>query len=1259
MNPARLRHRLGRLLQPAKPRRRPPGRPVVERLEGRALLAAVPQLIANMNDAPAWSSQDRPEFTSVGEVAYFAADDPVAGRELWVTDGTAAGTRLLADLVPGISGSNPQSLVPFRGGLAFVARDASGDWKVWTTDGTAANTKPLTAALGQEYYTPPGQLTVAGDTLFFRGSQRDIWAALWRSDGTAAGTTRVTDFAVDRLTAVGDTLFFTAYTDSTGSGELWRSDGTPGGTVLVKDINPGDSGSNADQLTAAGNKLYFTADDGVHGRALWVSDGTSFGTQLVVAEDFGPSSSGQSQLAALGNSVIFTLRQGDQINVYANGGSPASTRLLHSFSDPDRSTRLGFMTEANGSLYFTEDAGNKTQVWRTDGTSAGTNTPGPFTWHASADSTTKGFGRLGDGFYFILANDANFDSTYLYLYNPTTSRFTSAVDLDHQEVGWSGVVGKRVIYLQVKEGEGPALWSSDGTAAGTRLIQRFGRGDGSLIDRSAWGPPFVPQGDDVLFVAENGSTNFRVPWRTDGTPAGTVPLQNPASPDAYAYVDRLVSFGGLAYFDSREPSTGRELWVTDGTVAGTHPFLDLVPGPESSGAWPLAVLGDLLLFTAYDGVSSIGLWRTDGTAAGTTMLAAFPSTPTGSFVRPRMAVAGDSLYFVLNGDFEQGDLLWKTDGTAAGTGMVADVRPGPESAFIESMVAAGDRLYFSTDDGIHGLELWTSDGTAEGTHLVTDLNPGPEYAGVWSMAALGDLLYFAGWDGVHSGLWRTDGTAEGTTLVYAGPDGKGFITSNLFAMGDRLYFGGSDSTDGHELWTSDGTAGGTHLVKNIEPGSEGSSPESFTSLDGILYFVARNARRGRELWRSDGTEAGTWLVADIFPGVDESAPAGLTAHAGALYFTADDGRHGREPWVFVPDGPAPARPAADLDGDRRGDLVTYRPDTSEFFVRYADGRTERIAFGPGSAYTGASTPPVGVATDVDLDGKTDLTVYRPDTSEFFVRYADGRTERIAFGPGSAYTGAAVPPAPIVADIDFSGAAEMVVYRPDTSEFFVRYADGRAERIAFGPGSAYTGAATPPVGLAADLDGDGAAELVVYRPDTSEFFIRHGDGRAERISFGPGSLWTGAGVPPVPSASDLDGDGRADLVVYRPDTSEFFVRYADGRTERVAFGPGSAYTGAAVPPLPVVNDLDGDGTAELIAYRPDTSEFFARYAGGRTERIAFGPGSAYTGAAVPPSPLPSSVSAWSLLVPLDDDLLLAALGGSGRRNSRAFLAGGSR
>ena len=120
--------------------------------------------------------------------------------------------------------------------------------------------------------------------------------------------------------------------------------------------------------------------------------------------------------------------------------------------------------------------------------------------------------------------------------------------------------------------------------------------------------------------------------------------------------------------------------------------------------------------------------------------------------------------------------------------------------------------------------------------------------------------------------------------------------TSLTAVGSTLYFAAEDGTSGRELWKTDGTEAGTVRVRDIEPGSAGSSPNGFTPIGSMLYFTALDVATGRELWRSDGTESGTTLVRDVWEANESSAPWHLTAVGDSLFFTANDGVSGRELW---------------------------------------------------------------------------------------------------------------------------------------------------------------------------------------------------------------------------------------------------------------------------------------------------------------------------------------------------------------------------
>src|SRR3954447_14710878 len=97
-------------------------------------------------------------------------------------------------------------------------------------------------------------------------------------------------------------------------------------------------------------------------------------------------------------------------------------------------------------------------------------------------------------------------------------------------------------------------------------------------------------------------------------------------------------------------------------------------------------------------------------------------------------------------------------------------------------------------------------------------------------------------------------------LKNVNPGTLGSSPGQITAVGDTIFFAARDNDHGRELWKSDGTAAGTALVKDVRAGAGGSYPEYLTEFQGKLYFVANNGTNGRELWKSDGTAAGTTLV---------------------------------------------------------------------------------------------------------------------------------------------------------------------------------------------------------------------------------------------------------------------------------------------------------------------------------------------------------------------------------------------------------------
>ncbi|EAY26097.1 Ig-like domain-containing protein [Microscilla marina] len=253
-------------------------------------------------------------LTNINGTLFFTADADFDGggssinRELWVSDGTDAGTMMVLDINPGGS-SNPSNLVEKDGLCYFLADDGAGT-ALWKSDGTPGNTSKITFPSGTTVDANAG-LVNSNNILFFAASDATDGTELWISpDGTTVG--RLKDIFPGTSSSnptgfvdVGGICYFSAAGETTGA-ELWKSNGTAPGTVLVKDIQPGSFPSAPQDLTAVRglvngatkSVLYFTAFRGDTGRELFKSDGTDAGTVLV--KDVNPlTASGAAKITGL------------------------------------------------------------------------------------------------------------------------------------------------------------------------------------------------------------------------------------------------------------------------------------------------------------------------------------------------------------------------------------------------------------------------------------------------------------------------------------------------------------------------------------------------------------------------------------------------------------------------------------------------------------------------------------------------------------------------------------------------------------------------------------------------------------------------------------------------------------------------------------------------------------------------------------------------------------------------------------------------
>jgi ELWxxDGT repeat protein len=424
-------------------------------------------------------------------------------------------------------------------------------------------------------------------------------------------------------------------------------------TYLVRDIQPGSSGSDPQELERVNGMLFFSADDGANGRGLWKSDATPEGTVLV--KEIWP--------ADLTNvdGVLYFGRGGGEL--WKSDGTEAGTVLVKDIrpDDPNGSGPEDFVALNGVVLFRADDGTHGYELWKSDGTEQGT-------------ELVKDIRDI-----------------------PLPGSSSNPTDLNN-------VNG--TVFFTADEGiHGPELWRSDGTEQGTMLVKDIWPG----LDGSEEGEHAVTDVNGIIFLSANDGMHGKELWKSDGTEAGTVLLKDiwpgsMGSPSSFvAHETRRV--GGTLFFGADDGTVGGELWKTDGTEPGTVLVKDIRPGPIGSNPEQLERVNGTLFFSADDGVNGRELWRSDGTEAGTLLVKdIWPGAGSSS---PEPTDVDGLLYFTAD-DGRAGRELWRSDGTPGGTLLAADIRPGPPGSFPFLGTNVNGTLFFSAEDGAHGRELWAT-----------------------------------------------------------------------------------------------------------------------------------------------------------------------------------------------------------------------------------------------------------------------------------------------------------------------------------------------------------------------------------------------------------------------------------------------------------------------------------------------------------------------------------------------------------------------
>ena len=722
-----------------------------------------------VKDIRPYDSSHPTNFVALGKKLLFTANDGVHGTELWTSDGTAAGTRILKDIAPGEGCTEISDFTTVGTELYFIAH-ADNQARIWKTDGTPANTRPL----GSKRFHSPTGLTILGKLLFFTAIEfsTEKWK-LWKSDGTAAGTGKVLnmslgDWDAPEVMRTGSRVVFTV-TSAWSHIELWSTNGTAEKTVKICDADFLRSFGNYTAPGESKPSLYFSGLDSAHGVELWKSDGTAKGTGLFKDLSPGSGHSFPGSFTVVRDRMFFSAAQnGEEGNIlWVSKGTAKSTKPIKKFA-----RQISPQSEFGDLLLFKADDGiSGTEIWKSNGSATGTV---PLTdFMGTGDSSYFSFERVDGNKLRFWANTGD---SYLEILHETdgTAAGTKAFPHLRGDCVAGGTIFFQGIHKISDYNWDFELYKSDGTEAGTKMVKNI------LAGGSSYPADFNALGNIVCFTADDG-VNGRELWRSDGQAVGTFMLKDlvPGLPGSTP--GNFIRVGNILYFMLPSAEYPRQLWRTDGTASGTFMLV------ESEYLQDLTAFGDTLFFTIKSEYwAGRVLWRSDGSLEGTFRIDTAPVDT--------IPISGGLYYFLRSAESGAAVDLWRSDGTAAGTYKVSR-QSGSLSDRTPGVVLVGSRVSFwITKDNRN--ELWLSDGTGLGTTKVGAM--GDQISGIYSQVVAGNTLFFLTSEShKNHKLWKSDGTPQGTGPVLCNIPWDYY--SSLWVAGNNLYFPFKSEKYGTEL----------------------------------------------------------------------------------------------------------------------------------------------------------------------------------------------------------------------------------------------------------------------------------------------------------------------------------------------------------------------------------------------------------------------------------------------------------------------------
>ncbi|MFN0175185.1 MAG: T9SS type A sorting domain-containing protein [Saprospiraceae bacterium] len=539
---------------------------------------------------------------------------------------------------------------------------------------------------------------------------------------------------------------------------LYKHGGTPGVTFLIDEVKS-NSQNNIPSIASLNGKVFYQDWEATTGYELWCA-GDSFGSAYLVKDcKPGITSTFPKELTTSDNLVYFWGGGTVPRELWRSDGTEAGTfKVFQTTSSNYYIQNASLRIIENKACFLVKKNTGETEFWISDGTIAGTSKATDLPPSTIDQTYFEAF--VLNGKYVYLANDQQ-NPNLEWIATDGTSNGTEILldfpaNADYYLIPNGGsaksILNGSFFFMYTNPDNDSELWKSDGTASGTLKIKTIEKNSASLLCSSK---------QDFFFLIQTSPNDTLCLWASDGTPTGTRKVKYLGN-DGYIYGDL-----GAAALDSSilfpSPFFGPGIvefpYRSDGTEQGTYPLMG-APATHLAGSNPVGFVsgpGDAFFFRADVENAYSGVWRTE------------PSAP---FSITLLDTTSQDMY-----------------------------------------------LEVATPMSIGNKVLWFSDKNTlrftEASGAINQFQLPVNFSGSWDYGPGGAVYFIAN---NNKSLWRLSGAPAAFNLLSGSANSQFY---GLKAAGDSLYFIERFTLPNQPnfLWSSDGTVNGTQIIGVIQDGS--------------------------------------------------------------------------------------------------------------------------------------------------------------------------------------------------------------------------------------------------------------------------------------------------------------------------------------------------------------------------------------------------------------------------------------------------------